>query len=200
MRENNEYYNTNVLPHEFGHINQNLHYYYILEALEEIISAEYFTGNIDSYKNAIIRAQVLMEIIGSRPVLEAVVKKDTSKFENEIKKYLEPEEADELLELFETSPHKISLEDSRRIDYFLARMYEKIFGKKISEDDVIPYIYNYGPLQPDSRSYFNQRLDSYYNSTINVKAKILFDIDKTQQYYYWSYYKKVSEEEYINSD
>ena len=162
FEDNSYFYNT--IAHELVHVFQANQYYYIQEALAEIMSCEYFDYEITSYKPQIQRVQTLMEIIGPELVMQAAFKNEPTEFEKEIKDCFGEEnlgDALHLLGLFRTDATNFSEEIDNEIDSLLAKMYEKKFGSSIGNDPMISYIYKNGPVEHKKRSYFNHRNDGY---------------------------------------
>ena len=156
----------NVLIHEYIHLLQSDNgYYYIREACAEIITEEYFDIKIDNYYDQIANVKFLMELIGPEPILECNFKNDVTKLENEIGKYLNPEEADRLITLLNTNSNQwiVDSEHSEnQINTEIKELLEKIcrnLDEKIKpSSEMIEKIYNY---ESDGRIYFNQSKDEY---------------------------------------
>ena len=146
---NKDYY-KNTFIHEFIHLTQsNNKYSYIIEASDEILKNEFYNIPVTTYGDLVVRTKVLMEIIGPEPIEDCNYSDYPTLFEESIKKYLSEEEANELLEIFNTSSNDIidpeketeRSEKNDRVDSLLAKMYYNKTGKDIEEDMMINLIY-----------------------------------------------------------
>ena len=176
--DNNPYY-TSIATHEFIHLTQAQNKYaYIKETATEIIKREFYNESILDYQPYIIRLKALMEIIGSETIAECNYKGDTDSFEKAINKYLNPEEAKQLLELFTTSavslndPNFNGTELNSKIDNYIAKMYYNKTGKDINDDLMMKAIYS---DKANNRVYFNNTLDNYYNDFYLTTDKKLIE-------------------------
>ena len=145
-----------VLAHEYIHLLQsNNKYCYIQEACAEIISSEYFNHEVDGYFDEVCNVKVLMELIGPKAILKCSFKNDTVELEDEIKRYLEPEDANILLNLLSKSSSK---EESVDIQKLLEKMYDNMIDNNKPSKEMIQQIY----IDPNiDRVYFNQRKKEY---------------------------------------
>ena len=155
-----------VLAHEFVHLLQVQGYSYIIEPCAEIMSCEYFNVVFDGYKEEVKRIKVLMEIIGPDVVFDYnFINNDESLF-SEIKKYLNDNDYNKLIELFKTTPADWGIREkeiNEEIDQILSRMYFNKFGKSINDNELIQLIYqgnNEMNIDTD-RIYFNKRHEKY---------------------------------------
>ena len=155
-----------TLTHEFIHLMQDQNnYYYIREACAELMSTEFYGSYPDSYRDLIIRVKVLMEIIGPQPIIECNFSGDTTSFEEAIGAYLDENDKERLLELFQTSSETIlDMEDEEfnnmnsEIDSILATMYYNKTGDYINSNPMINLIYM---NSANDRVYFNSELPEY---------------------------------------
>ena len=166
-KNDNVPYYKSIITHEFIHMTQSQNRYaYIREACTELVKYEFYNQSILDYQLCIIRLKALMEIIGPEPIVECNYKGNTDSFQKAINEYLNPEESEQLLELFTTSA--ISLNDpnfnitelNTKIDSYIAKMYYNKTGKDIKDDLMMKLIY---AGRTDNRFYFNNTRDEYYN-------------------------------------
>ena len=178
MRGSKEY--EKVLAHEFIHMTQVPNQYrYIQEGCAEIIRKEFFNQPYYGYGDMLWRIKILMEIIGPQPVIDCNYQSDPKSFEESIKKYLNEQDAERLLELFTTTAqsHYQSAEElykvNDEIDELLSKMYTKKTGKSIKEDKLIQDMYNSNDFTIKrsvyDRTYFNANSANYNSSSIVVE-------------------------------
>ena len=176
-----------ILDHEFGHILQGkTKYYYIKEALTDIIKDEFRETDNDTnhnpieyflktkyglketsgYYQEVKNLKILLEIIGPQPIIESNYNENDEPFENTIKKYLEPAKAQALLKLFETTGDELldmtpEEEDqlNEKIFALLSQMYYNKYGEEISNNFLINQIRN---DEEPKKLYFNKYRNDYY--------------------------------------
>lgn len=159
-----------VFGHEYIHLLQNnCFYFYIGEAVAELMNHEYLQQPIIAYTEQIKRVKVLMEIIGPKAVLECCFSNSTESFENKIKEYLDEKDAKKLLKLLRTHANNFYLETDVEIDEYLAKMYHKKTGKDIYENPMIQEIYT--NLAPE-RYYFNNNTN-YYLEDYKIEKRVV---------------------------
>ena len=211
LKEDSKKVIDSCLAHEFVHLLQdNNKYSYIIEACAEIMAAEYFDEGARAYFPLRQRVGVLMEILGSDIVMECNFKGDTTSFENTIIKYLGKEDGTRLLKCFasfESSMTDEKLDElNDDIDKYLAKMYQNVYDKDISSDEVITSIYENGPIL--DRYYFNKHSENYSkdNYIYGEDYKSLeVDLDEMLNSKMFNYYraiefKTITEEEYNKND
>ena len=166
--ENNINEESNIdelIIHEFIHMTQNSSCpAYIKEACDEMFKSEFYGKPYMAYQECIKRTKVLMEIVGPEPIIDANFKSNSKNFEEALKTYLTPEEAEELLKLLNTS--SLAIVDpvtdmnaiNASIDQYLSKMYKNKTGNDIKDDILIRCIYN---NKAKNRVYFNQSLENY---------------------------------------
>lgn len=165
-----------VCGHEYIHLLQNnCHYFYITEAVAELMNHEYLQQPIVAYTEQIKRVKVLMEIIGPKAVLECCFSNSTESFENKIKEYLDEKDAKKLLKLFKTHAKNFYLETDIEIDEYLAKMYNKKTGNDMYKNQMIREIYT--NLAVD-RFYFNNNSD-YYSKDYKIEKNVV-NIEKIE--------------------
>lgn len=185
-----------VLDHEFGHLIQGYtKYRYIKEALTDIIVSEfrilddenstdptsifiesnYGSPVMGGYYEEVKNLKILLEIIGPQTIIESIYNENDEPFENEIKNYLTPKDAERLLKLFKTTGRQLNeMEDKKRnelneeIYNLLSEMYKNKYHNDISNNKLIEAIKN--DDAPDTRLYFNYFRKEYYQPTI-IKIK-----------------------------
>ena len=186
---------NNVMTHEFIHLTQcDCKYTYIIEASAELIKSEFYDIPIVSYEELITRLKVLMEIIGTEPVLECIYKNDNTKLESEINNNLSIEEAKALKSLLTTGKVYKNIETTGNINYqidmLLSKMYKNKTGNDIKDDAMICAIYS---NQDNGRIYFNYNLENYYKDfrlpdeselVGEIDINDIFDSDKVESYQY----------------
>lgn len=165
-----------VVCHEFVHLLQsNNEYNYIREACAEIIKNEYYGLSISTYNDAVNNVKALMEIIGPEPILECNFNNDTSNFENAIKQYLEPNDANRLLSLFTTGADVFFTEEGKEIDEeiksFIYSMYRNSdWSKESTKEETEMMLDSIYKGESDWRFYFNQR-EKYYYQDFKIKVE-----------------------------
>lgn len=132
----------NVETHEFIHLTQTCkNYNYILEALAEIMSYEFYNQPNTSYIETQKRIYILMELIGPEPVFNAVYSNDTSFFENTIRMYLSESDTKEFLKLMEFYQwdyiygDNLEKDNNRCIDDLLRKIIQKKYELNHDEEE-----------------------------------------------------------------
>ena len=155
-----------IAAHEFIHLTQcTSSYGYLLDSIAEIMSYEFYGSPNLSYIEEVKRTKMLMEIIGTEPVLNSVYSYDTTLFENSIKKYLDDIEAEEFLQLMSFDFYDQSKKDdiNKRVTELL---YKMLRNKHKDDEDA----YNLDTLlfknilkdNVPGRLYFNSNKDLFY--------------------------------------
>lgn len=189
--------------HEFIHLLQDYNkYHYVKEACAEITNYEYYGNNVDTYLDQVKRIYKLMEIVGTKCVMDCCFKGDTSTFEDAITNNLGDEKGKRLLELFSTISSDFNSEVDSEIDQLLSIMYKNVYNDDIENDNLMKYIdYCFDAKTQYDRIYFNHNHDNYDNDfSINFihTSKIDFDsVDKDSCCFYCYYKNNIDEE---NSD
>lgn len=169
----NQTFYQDIIIHEYIHTTQ-CGYPYIKEASDEMFKNEYFNKPIVAYHECIKRIKVLMEIIGTQPVINNNFKANDQSLDNEIEKYLSKEDAETLIELFNTpsttivDPNANMGEINSKIDELLAKIYFNKTGKNIKDDEMINLIYEQGT---NARFYFNKNKKGYYDDYLIYSEK-----------------------------
>lgn len=185
MLETTSDYSDLVLVHEFIHIAQvDSEYAYLKEASAEIIAHEYWDRPIISYHDSVKRIYLLMSIVGKDTVWNANFT-STTQLEEELSKYLTPEQVSEFMEYLKVKPYNQRIDSEtgigevdQAIDNLLKIMYEKKFNKPYEEDHTVQAIYN---------------MDKDGNIVYNIEGKTL----KTPIYYFnKDRFVKENEEDY----
>ena len=156
-----------TISHEEMHMWQYHYSEYTLlkEACAEIMSEEYFEDSkVNSYYSEVFLVKKLMEIIGSKPVLEYNYTGNKKLIDNEVKPYLTSEQYKSFVECLNfqyndsDELHKIDEE----FNSLLNIIYKNKYGKNPSEDLVISLL----DKKDNSlkRDYFNKakKNESYY--------------------------------------
>ena len=148
--------------HEFTHLLQdNNKYYYIREAVAEIVSNEYFGAPLNSYQEEVKRIKALMETIGSNSIWKTCISGDDSKLINLLKENLSEEEYQSFVEILETSPSDLTFEQNqelnKKFDEILSTMYKNMYSSSIENNEVIKEIYesSNGEVFGLERNYFD---------------------------------------------
>lgn len=171
---NEENDTKSIMIHEFIHLLQeDNQYYFIREAVAEIIKEEYYGVKINAYQEEIKYVKILMEIIGPKPVFECCFKGDISSFENSIKKLLNDKDSKELLNLFTTRP--LYCENKEEVYQKIKILYTKMCNKNIFAEEPIVISTLIYP-EYINRGYFNKKYieecnnkDSYLYETLRVE-------------------------------
>ena len=151
-----------TLSHEFLHSTQDTNTYaFFMEPVAEMMSSEYYGGEIDCYKSTIKSLKVLMEIIGTEPIKQYVFTGDFSMIEERVKPNLSEEEYSEFLDCVsqELVGSRNSERNSRLMKIYQS-LYLNIYGEPMRNNEVISLVLS------DSdklvRPYFNDRLGNSY--------------------------------------
>lgn len=176
---NEESNSDELIIHEFIHMTQsNSCPAYIKEACDEMFKSEFYGKPNIAYKECVKRTKVLMEIVGPGPIIDANFKSNSKNFEEALKKYLTPEEAEELLKLLNTS--SVAIVDpstdmnaiNASIDQYLSKMYYNKTGNDIENDQMIRQIYTNGaPL----RFYFNYNSSTYHKDIMLNSERVVIE-------------------------
>lgn len=139
--------------HEHIHQYQgNYEYSYIVEGTCSLLNKEFYTSSSQSYPDEQKRLKVLMEIIGTEPILK-YIGGNFSEIEEAFDKYLTKSDAERLKSLFKTEPSSENIDIvHKEIDELLGKLYKSKFDNDVKEDEIINAIYNDLVL---SRNYFN---------------------------------------------
>lgn len=139
--------------HEHIHQYQgNYKYSYIVEATCSLLNKEYYTSSEMSYPDEQKRLKVLMEIIGTEPILK-YIEGSFDEIDEYLIKYLKISEREELKSLFRTSPSDENIEEvHKKIDILLGKLYFNMYKQDIKEDEIITAIYDDLTI---TRNYFN---------------------------------------------
>lgn len=157
-----------VKSHEFVHLLQdNNQYYFIREAVAELITEEYYGEKTNTYLEEIKYVKILMEIIGPKPVFECCFKGDTLSFENKIKEFLNEEDAKTLLDLFSVAPAYHANMDE--VYYKIYNLLNKMKNRNLEEDFIIKTIIEHPEYV--KRGYFNKK----YIEKCSEQLSIVFE-------------------------
>lgn len=137
---------TDTIIHEFIHLLQdNNEYYYIREASAEIIKSEFYSLNINAYKEETIRIKILMEIIGSDPIWQINFNGNDTDLNNILSNNLSQEDYQTILEILTTAPSDNTKEQREEInstlDKILSNLYYNMYHSPIEENEIIQTIY-----------------------------------------------------------
>lgn len=133
--KNSEEYYIHVLTHEFTHLVQpfGTNYSFIYEGVTEMLSNEFSYLKKDpcnSYSENQKYIAILMEIIGTEPILEYCFTNNENCIKEKLKPYLIDEHLNELLECFKVK-HKET--DYNRINDLLNEAFYNKYGLQIQE-------------------------------------------------------------------
>lgn len=176
--ENNPQAKKHTSGHEYIHTLQSGAPSFIMESSAELFNLEFFEKTGDSkashaYDNACKYLRILMEIIGSEPIVDVnFYPASTALYEN-VSPYLSESQYEEFDRLMHYSPHyhKKELEKEggyTRLYELLSIMYANKFGQSIEEDPMIMAIVNNS--LPYRRVYFSNSLrkaESDYYTVVN---------------------------------
>ena len=163
-----------TMPHEFIHFLQdNNRYSYIKEACASLLSHEYYGTGL-SYPNEVKNVKFLMELIGPQPILECNFKADTSSFENKIHEVLNPEDANELLQIFSSlaKDDSAQAQKSEALDRLFNNMCNNIYGHDIKDDKYLSFLKE---NELKDRIYFNKHDDK-------INKKIIINRERCNEY------------------
>ena len=203
---NNDPYTIENVGHEDIHLLQaNTPFIFFGESTAEIMSHEYFLKSGDlsypytyDYANACCYTKVLMEIIGTEPILKCVFSGDSTDLEESISPYLSEQEFKELMELLKLDLSEVEI-DYDRIEELLSIMYQNKFNSNMEENGLINAILTNSNY---NRIYFNSSLmqtsPSYYVSI--EKQKMTLEEAYNEGLIYCCKFIKVSAERYYNNE
>lgn len=198
--QSNPYDFLKVISHEYVHLLQSASEYgYIKEAGAEIISSEYYNLEISSYTEECVRLKVLMEIIGSEPIWEAVTMANPGKLEKSIKELLLEESAQRFLNLLKKSPYESTEEERKNInieiDNYLSDMYYNKYQRNFYGEMLIYCIYSYND---SNRLYFNTdrrtNPEKYQITVIPLETALTKGL--VEELYYEIYKSETTNKEY----
>ncbi len=183
--------------HEFIHVLQsfNAHKYrYLLEASAELVASEYFDFSVSSYNGTIKNLKILMEIVGPEPIKKLIFGGDDRELLLYIKENLDQEDATKLMSLLCDKPDYSSGLDAK-IEGYLEKLYFKVNGKFMCDDDVIYCILEnklYG------RYYFNRNMtDSTIANYSPMIKSSQYTISKVLSYKEFSDFDNFEELQFI---
>ena len=161
--------------HEHIHQYQgNYKYPYIVEATCSLLNKEYYTSSEMSYYEEQKRLKVLMEIIGTEPILK-YIEGSFDEIDEYLIKYLKTSEREELKSLFRTSSSDKNIaEVHKKIDILLGKFYFNIYKQDIKNDVIITAIYNDLTI---TRNYFN------INNNVDRIIEIMSTYSKLKKYF-----------------
>lgn len=207
--------NCDSVAHEFVHLTQveNIKYPIIVESTAEILSSEFYNNTkINAYKNQVVFTKILMEIIGTKPILEYIYTGNDKLLTESIKPYLFDEEYETFISYLKQDLDEKNLEFNytQKLIDILSVIYQRKFNDDINNNEIINLIKNND--QSLVRYYFNKKFinqeNSYYIDYINLKEQDI-DIQTAKKYNIVENvlikntteglkYIKISEEEYNN--
>jgi hypothetical protein len=177
-----------IKTHEFVHVTQcNFKYKYLIEAVAEIVSSDYWLNPILAYSNAVIRIRLLAYILGPEVVWNSVFA-SPEYLENELSKYLNADELEIFLNCLSISPNSQRVDEKTgigdvdaEVDYYLKLIYERKFDDSFEESKTIQMLYNadkYGNVYIDdgdiyvTSKYFCFNQDMNFNRLNYQRPKI----------------------------
>ena len=207
-------YNSNTLEissdmqgcvgHEYIHLLQgDSPYDFLRESVAEIMSHEYFLNCGDltydySYSDACRYTKVLMEIVGTDPIMKTIFSDDPTNLEEEIKTYFTEEDCNEFLDTIKLSPYYHKPNYSR-LEELLAILYKNKFNSDMQDN---PLIMNILENQEHNRIYFNSDLmntnPSYY--TISETKEYSFKEAVEQNLIYFYEIRCLNENQFLNHE
>ncbi len=179
-----------VVGHEYAHLLQNSKYAFINEAAAEIMAHEFYMSSSDtslhySYNKACKHLKVLMEIVGTDPILDTMCNYWSDSLYEAVIPYISEEEYVELSDILKLSPFYDSeeLEDGKytRLYELLGKLYENKFGRPIDKDKMINSIMKEYPY---NRVYFCPSLrekEADYYPDLQAGARIYTLEDACQE-------------------
>lgn len=177
--ENNTLETNHTNSHEHIHQYQgDYRYSYLVEATCALLNAEFYTPFNQTYIEEQKRLKVLMEIIGTEPILK-YVEGSFKEIENILNDNLTDRQVEEFKNCFETRYDDEYIDNIHfKIDELLGVLYYNIYGEKIENDEIINAIYN---DMIESRHYFNitnekDTIFEYVKGT-DILEKRYFNID-----------------------
>ena len=169
----------NTITHEYVHINQNSYKTLLNEATAEIISYEYFNAEEKSYYYEVKLTKMLMEMIGSEPVLNYIYLSDKSQILDIVRPYLD----DYYYDLFNDYMFNTYKPDEEKIDrkkYYnildvLSKLHKNMYGEYMVNNPIINAILNGDNYQ---RYYFNERYMDEEHSCYYTEEKEEMTLDE----------------------
>ena len=155
-RYSEKYYD--VLAHEFIHLFQAYGEGVAYEAMAEDLSEEHYGTFFRNYEKYLYNIRKLMEIIGPKPVMNYVTTDKIDYIIDEIKDYLSPQEIEIFIDNMRYEmDEQIRKSTQNKLSSIIDTLYERKFGKSVSDDPVISHINEVGCM----RYYLNKREKSY---------------------------------------
>ena len=163
-------FRKNVLGHEFSHLCQaNFKYRIITEAFAEIMSYEFLDCPKDAYLPFVYQTKILIEILGTKPVINAAYSIDTTLFEDAVRQFLEPSEANEFLNLLSSYYYQEYDNEIIRINELLEIMIENKYkqtNNKAEKELNTTLMEQILAGNAQERVYFNQNNPNFYKKLI----------------------------------
>jgi len=140
---------AHTAAHEYGHLLQFGNYSFLNEACATILAEEFYldkcvTDHSSSYLEACKYTRVLMEIVGTDPILDALFYPSSKAIEESTRLYLNEFECAELCDILKMSPYytKEELKNGgyARLYELLSTMYYNKYGSSIEDDKLIDAI------------------------------------------------------------
>ena len=158
------------IGHEFAHVmqpwgkqllgNNKVYLPYIMEAVADLIQAEYYNQKKYGYPKNVINVCALMEILGPRIIWEYAFSGDITELDNILKEKLSQKEAEELMGLLKILPKNDDDLKHIRVSQLILNLYDKTDEIRIPSDfSTITYLYG--------KSYFNE---DKMKDNININA------------------------------
>ena len=137
---------VDTIHHEFVHLLQDDSMYnYIQEASAEIISSEYYGHIINSYQEEVKRIEILMEIIGNKPIWDLNFSGNSDSLEKVLSENLSKEDYEELQKILRVSPGYKTTDELEKInesfDEILSNLYYSMYNESIEQNEIIQNIY-----------------------------------------------------------
>lgn len=156
--------------HEESHMLQSdFEYSYLVEGTVALFTNEFCDSSRNSYPERQKRLKVLMEIIGTEPILK-YYGGSFNEIEDNLNKYLTKKEVEEFKSLLKTGPYYKKIDEvHEKIDKLLSTLYHNKYNCDIKDDDIINAIYNNLVV---SRNYFN------ITNEKDIILENLYDLDE----------------------
>ena len=208
---------SSVKIHEFVHLLQSEHEYdFIVEGVATILSKEvcgFYDEKVSVYTDNLYLLKILMEIIGTEPILRFSFGNDPTMLKSVLTQNLSYDEYNNFLELLRKSPEDISMEEKNKMYDIMKTLYKNINGHDISLNTNLLVDYLYDPNFSSFATYYHKNMKNFFlkpeyddfvfyidlNHHDEMKDRLIKDgiITAKQK---WLIGKELSYDEYLNTD
>lgn len=166
--------NDKAFSHEFIHLIQSprQEIEYLVEPVAELMSVEFFGGEVDSYVDEVNNLKLLICTIGPEPILQCSFGGDSSKISEILKNNLETEDYEKMM-LYMSYSVNDKQDCTKELQKLIEKLYKNIYGTEMKDTlsgyDFLANQENYISVK-DNRCYLNEK-------SKETKREVSFEID-----------------------